>query len=421
VIIAQHKCSATKTFVDQHPILGGDAIVYRTRQNGDIYQFRTWIPAEKKYYRKTLKTRDLDTALERGKQLFYDIQLQLRTGRKLFGLKVGELVDEFLKYQQQRVTTGVITQGRYHTIKTQLTKHLYEFLGDRNPKVGSNRQINEIDKSKFYNFAQHRRLTSPGVKDVTIRNEQTTLNALFKWGYRNGYVHFETVDFEEIRVRNADRRDTFTFEEWRLIYDYLENDWIDRNNDNDANILKKIIRDFCIIKVNTFMRFGELRQLKWENIRTFTQDEYPDEIFVEINIPSEIAKNRKSRTVMARGGQHFTRLKQASNFTGNKDFIFTDRRTGKIISKKKFYTLWDEILNGAGISREGRKLSFYSLRHFGITARLYAGVSMEDLSRLAGTSYAFIENHYSHVDGKRLMKQIMKDFTLDKDGFVHRP
>ncbi|WP_028880924.1 hypothetical protein, partial [Terasakiella pusilla] len=31
----------------------------------------------------------------------------------------------------------------------------------------------------------------------------------------------ETVDFEEIRVRNADRRDTFTFEEWRLIYDYL--------------------------------------------------------------------------------------------------------------------------------------------------------------------------------------------------------
>lgn len=133
VIIVEHKFSATKTFVDQHPILGGDAIVYRTRQNGKIYQFRTWIPAEKKYYRKTLKTRDLETALERGKQLFYDIQMQLRTGRKLFGLKVGELVDEFLKYQQQRVTTGLITQGRYHTIKTQLTKHLYEFLGDRSP------------------------------------------------------------------------------------------------------------------------------------------------------------------------------------------------------------------------------------------------------------------------------------------------
>ncbi|WP_135076511.1 hypothetical protein [Terasakiella sp. SH-1] len=160
MIIADNKSRETKTFVDQHPILGGDAVVYRTRQNGEIYQFRCWISAEKKYYRKTLKTRDLETALERGKQLFYDIQLQLRTGRKMFGLKVGELVEEFLKYQQQRVSTGLITEGRYQTIKTQLTKHLYEFLGDSNQKVGSNRQVNEIDKSKFYNFAQYRRLTS---------------------------------------------------------------------------------------------------------------------------------------------------------------------------------------------------------------------------------------------------------------------
>lgn len=111
VIIAEHKSRETKTFIDQHPILGGDAVVYRTRQNGQIYQFRTWISGEKKYYRKTLKTRDLETALERGKQLFYDIQLELRSGRKLFGLKIGELVEEFLKYQKQRVATGLITQG----------------------------------------------------------------------------------------------------------------------------------------------------------------------------------------------------------------------------------------------------------------------------------------------------------------------
>ncbi len=34
VIIVEHKSPKSKTLKDQHPILGGDAVVYRTRQNG---------------------------------------------------------------------------------------------------------------------------------------------------------------------------------------------------------------------------------------------------------------------------------------------------------------------------------------------------------------------------------------------------
>ena len=67
-----------------------------------------------------------------------------------------------------------------------------------------------------------------------------------------------------------------------------------------------------------------------------------------------------------------------------------------------------------------KKLTYYSLRHFGITMRRYAGVSFEDLSLLAGTSYNFIENHYSHVDVTRLVEAAMKDFQIDKDGFIIR-
>ena len=172
--IQKHKLRPSKSFTEQHPILGGDAIIYRTKQNGDVYQFRTWISGEKKYYRKTLKTRDLETALERGRQTFYDIQVELRTGKKLFGLTMKELVDGFLTYQDERVETGKITRGRHSTIKTQLNKHLFGFLGDGIPRVGHNRKVNEIDKAKFYDFAQYRRLTSKGVKEVAIRNEQTT-------------------------------------------------------------------------------------------------------------------------------------------------------------------------------------------------------------------------------------------------------
>ena len=73
-----------------------------------------------------------------------------------------------------------------------------------------------------------------------------------------------------------------------------------------------------------------------------------------------------------------------------------------------------------GIDFGERRLSYYSLRHFGITARLYAGVSFEDVSRLAGTSFQFIENHYSHVDASRLLREAEKDFSIDENGFIVR-
>ena len=127
--IEKHKLRPSKSFTEQHQILGGDAIVYRTKQNGDVFQFRTWIAGEKKYYRKTLKTRDLETALGRGREMFLDIKVELRLGKKIFGLTIGELVDGFLEYQKERVQTGRITQGRWSTIRTHL-KHLFRFLGE---------------------------------------------------------------------------------------------------------------------------------------------------------------------------------------------------------------------------------------------------------------------------------------------------
>ena len=47
----------------QHPIYSGNAEVVRTRQSGGYWQFRMWIGEERKYFRKTLKTTHLDTAI----------------------------------------------------------------------------------------------------------------------------------------------------------------------------------------------------------------------------------------------------------------------------------------------------------------------------------------------------------------------
>ena len=40
-----------------HDIFGGKAQILRVPQSGDVWQFRMWIAAEKKYLRKSLQSR----------------------------------------------------------------------------------------------------------------------------------------------------------------------------------------------------------------------------------------------------------------------------------------------------------------------------------------------------------------------------
>ena len=43
---------------DKVDVLGGVAQILRTAINGDVWQFRTWLPSERKYLRLSLKTKD---------------------------------------------------------------------------------------------------------------------------------------------------------------------------------------------------------------------------------------------------------------------------------------------------------------------------------------------------------------------------
>ena len=63
-----------------------------------------------------------------------------------------------------------------------------------------------------------------------------------------------------------------------------------------------------------------------------------------------------------------------------------------------------------------RKLTWYSLRHFGITCRIRANVLLSDISQLAGTSIHHIESTYGHYDDDILRRASLKNFVVDKHG-----
>ena len=105
---------------EEFTLFEGDVRLYRVNASGDVWQFSTWISQEKKYFRKSLRTKDRELAQERARELFYEIQGKIRIGDKLFDITIREVADRFLEEQQKRVRVGDtgggkigITEGRF--------------------------------------------------------------------------------------------------------------------------------------------------------------------------------------------------------------------------------------------------------------------------------------------------------------------
>ena len=400
---------------EEYAILGGLSKVLKTKQS-NVYQLRMRVSNEKKYLRETLKTRDLDTALERTEKRTLEIYANIKAGKKIFGVHLGELVGEYLEYRQEDVAVGNITSGRLVTVSSQL-KHLLKFKGDH-------LRIGELEKNSCFDYANWRRGLTPSVKDVTIRNETATINALMRFAYRKGYSHFETFEFRKLSIRTeeTDRRDTLTLDEYDNLVRYLRT-WCSKKatgKDKVERLKRLLVRDCILIATDTMLRVGELWQLRWADVLGYESigNEQNRVDLVKIKVRAETAKNRKSRTVLSRGGKHLKRLFQRTQFRDDDHYIFAIANGRKRAPKEIWYNAWKELMSGIGIDYKSRNLTWYSLRHFGITCRLRAGASVFDVSKLAGTSVSFIDTHYGHFDDAMAREVALKNFRYGKDGIA---
>ena len=196
------------TIQQEHDIFDGAAKILRNKASGDVWQFRMWIPEEQKYVRKTLKTRDMQTALERGKALYHETYSDVKTGKKIFGITLGELIDQYLEWRREDAKVGNITKERVVTLQSQL-KHMVAY---KNKSL----KLAELDRMSMYDYANGRKLKHPSVRDETIINEQSTFNHMMKFGYRKGLCHIDGFDFRKIKIDKdaVIKRDTFSLEEY---------------------------------------------------------------------------------------------------------------------------------------------------------------------------------------------------------------
>ena len=397
-----------------HSVMDGTAQIFKVPQSGDVYQFRMYISTDKKHYRISLKTRDLESALSKARDKALELSAYVRNDIKIFGMTLDELISEYIDYRHNDVVNGDIVKERLGTIKSQL-KNMANIKGE-------DIKLAELDRDCMFDYAQERKLQSPTVVDVTIRNEQATINAMIQYAYRKGNIHFEKLNFKKIRIRKDDIgvRDTFTLEEYdRLIL--AMRSYVAKKNcpDDDERFERLMIRDYVLISSNTYLRVGEARQLTWGDIDGYeihTDENERNIQLILFTVRAETSKVRTTRKMFARGAEYFIRLKKRTEFTEPTHLLFS--LNGLVpLDARKWQKHWVNLMSDIGIhNHKERKLTWYSLRHFGITMRVIAGVNLIDLSKLAGTSVSHIENTYLKYSEEQSRTAALKNFRINTDG-----
>ena len=84
-------------------IYGGKATIKQNKFG--VWQFRMWVSNEKRYYEKSLRTKRRAEAIDKAEEIYFDLQNELKDGRKLFSVSIADAVAIYLEYRKIDVRT----------------------------------------------------------------------------------------------------------------------------------------------------------------------------------------------------------------------------------------------------------------------------------------------------------------------------
>ena len=386
-----------KQFRKDEIALGGDATDALLYLREGYWQIRIYLEEEGKYLRKSLRTQSRDIAIERGMEVWREVERDKLVGRKQFGITIEEGIDKYLEARQREVTAveqGVITAERFVTIKAQL-KNFRTYMQEH--RAGG--KLSDIEKRDTWNYFEWRRRTAKKAPATsTLINEKAMINACIRYLFETKEIGIAQLEFPKIRQldRNDTEAATFTESEYKKLYTFTRY-WHTRQGemlDEQERVNRQIFHNWVLIAANTGMRLGEQIQLRWENVSTYDDEEGTR--LAQIRVLATTTKVRKERTFIAYNGQYFDRLREITGGTG---FVFSIDDGETHITKRVLRRLWAEALAECGIDESRREVLVpYSLRHYFITTRYNKGAHLGQLARLCGTSIEQINKTYYHLD-----------------------
>ena len=182
-----------------------DCKVFRRRDGGEQWWVRVYSETDKKYIRRSLKTKNKEVATLNAKEFYKKVIKLSSSGESIITTSVASLTKKFLKYQTLLVEKGKLSQTRLKTMTRTLTR-VGMFLG-KSSRVGS------IPREKFLQgYEEYRYKTSIKKKEldeVSMHSELQVWRQMVTWGIDRGLVSKTThLVYPKLNTKSG-RRDEF--------------------------------------------------------------------------------------------------------------------------------------------------------------------------------------------------------------------
>jgi integrase len=422
-IIHQNRAGrlAVAFYENAHTVRDGAILLYtRPGRKKTAWQARLKVPGAQGYIIRSLKTADLNAAVNEAEDLYYALRAEQKQGidvRIAGNLKFADLWKRFYAVHEAGLS---IHRQRLHTYLAK--KYFIPYF--------SAQRVSDVPDAfveKYWdwrvNYHNPERRASEGDEtpipanaalvpaQKTLDMEAGMLRQIFRWGKRVGFVKREPwVKAARVsHARGVVRRPTFTDAEWKRVYEHLR-EWVRESivttpspkggtlNRSGPNALhryqRELLRNYLLFMANSGLRPNEARQLLWQDVHTEEDEDAKPALIVEVAPTTKTG----ARSVVCREGTEFylDRLKKLSRHTASTDYVFAGYDGEPVDNFNKTFA---KVLSDLGLLKDrwGKTRTIYSLRHFYCTQALLSGVPIHVLAKNMGTSIAYIEHHYSHV------------------------
>lgn len=379
----------------------GDGRVLLYKREGlknPVYQARLRVPNAAGYKIVSTKTADLRAAERFALNLYEDLYMTVRAGGSIKSRSFKQVFDEWEKTVAATATTrqGKSWQGTVDRIKS----YAIEFFGSK--------KVTEISEGDFADYWVWRQthFARKAPTNGTLKRERASLMPVFKYAVTKGYI--PALPVGSAPSAKAVRRPTFTLSEWRSLSRRMR-DWVKAAQSKVIWRDRFVAQQTFLTLANTGMRIGELRGLRWSDLRTV-------KIEGGTRLIAYVRGKTGSREVVFQqsADEYVKRLydlrisETAAGEALDRNGLVVCHPDGAAVQtmKKSF----ESLLKFAGISaqRDGGTRTLYSLRHFYATQRLSHETSPFLLAKQMGTSVEMLEKFYGQTVTSTLAAEISK-------------
>lgn len=375
----------------------GRIILYkRTGSKDPVWQARIRVPNSTGYKRVTTKTANQRDAERFALDLYEGLYLHVKSGGSIQSRTFKQVFEEWKK----TVTTMGHTRqgGSWDATIHRIESYAVKFFGPM--------KIDTIGPKEFADFWVWRKsnYNRSRPSNGTLRRERTSILPVFKFAVTRGYL--QSVPDTDPPKATLERRPTFTQDEWKKIYTKARV-WVKEGESLATWRQRFLTQQYVLVLANTGLRVGELRGLRWSDLRTVSTND-------GTRLVAEVRGKTGIREVVFQDGAenyikrvYDLRLEELGSAPPDDEVVFCHKDGEPVHTMKRAF---NSLLKFAGvpIERNGGSRTLYSLRHFYATMRLSHDTSPFLLAKQMGTSVEMLEKFYGQTVSSELAAQITK-------------